>query len=148
MPACPAAKRFAFPVRVYFEDTDAGGVVYYANYLKYLERCRTEWLRSVGFDQSELLRDPGIAFVVRSVNIEYLKPARLDDELQVELEVEKIGRAQIHFRQCIRRVAPDDKRTKADELIVGTIQIVCVNSALMKITSLPPLLRSKLEALQ
>jgi acyl-CoA thioester hydrolase len=69
------------PVRVYYEDTDAGGVIYYANYLKFLERCRTEWLRAIGHDQADLLRDPGIAFVVRSVSLEYLKPARLDDEL-------------------------------------------------------------------
>lgn len=140
--------KFTFPVRVYFEDTDAGGVVYYANYLKYLERCRSEWLRSVGFDQSALLRDPGIAFVVRSVNVEYLKPARLDDELLIELTVGKIGRAQIHFQQRIRRARPAGEDEKAGELLVGAIQIVCVNSALMKITSLPPLLRSKLEALQ
>ena len=68
---------FTLPVRIYYEDTDAGGVVYYANYLKFLERCRTEWLRSIGHDQSDLLRDPGIAFVVRSVALDYLKPARL-----------------------------------------------------------------------
>ena len=72
---------FTIPVRIYYEDTDAGGVVYYANYLKYLERCRTEWLREIGHDQADLLRDPGIAFVVRSVSLEYLKPARLDDLL-------------------------------------------------------------------
>jgi acyl-CoA thioester hydrolase len=70
---------FTIPVRIYYEDTDAGGVVYYANYLKFLERCRTEWLRAIGHDQADLLRDPGIAFVVRSVSLEYLKPARLDD---------------------------------------------------------------------
>ncbi|HRC61225.1 MAG TPA: YbgC/FadM family acyl-CoA thioesterase, partial [Candidatus Propionivibrio aalborgensis] len=88
---------FTITVRIYYEDTDAGGVVYYANYLKFLERCRSEWLRSIGHDQTDLLRDPGIAFVVRSINLEFLKPARLDDLLTVSLEVEKITRSQIFF---------------------------------------------------
>lgn len=143
----PKPAAFSIPVRVYYEDTDAGGVVYYANYLKYLERCRTEWLRRIGVDQSALLRDPGIAFVVRSVNIDYLKPARLDDALVVELDVDSIGRAQIHFRQRIRRANPAAP-SGWDELIVGTIQIVCVNSAQMKIASIPLSLRSRLETPQ
>lgn len=138
---------FTFPVRIYYEDTDAGGVVYYSNYLKFLERCRTEWLRANGHAQSDLLRDPGIAFVVRSVELEYLKPARLDDELVVGLEVEKITRSQIFFRQQIRRANPA-AQGGWDELIVGRIQIVCVNAAQMKIVSIPSLLRTQLEALQ
>lgn len=138
---------FTIPVRIYYEDTDAGGVVYYANYLKFFERCRTEWLREIGHDQADLLRDPGIAFVVRTVNVEYRKPARLDEQLVVGLEVEKITRAQIFFRQHIRRANPD-VAGGWDELVTGTIQIVCVNSALMKTTSIPPLLRTSLEALQ
>ena len=136
---------FTIPVRIYYEDTDAGGVVYYANYLKYLERCRTEWLRAIGHDQADLLRDPGIAFVVRSVSLEYLKPARLDEQLTVSLEVEKITRSQIFFRQHIRRA---NLEGGWDELINGKIQIVCVNAAQMKITSIPNPLRTKLEALQ
>jgi acyl-CoA thioester hydrolase len=138
---------FTIPVRIYYEDTDAGGVVYYANYLKFLERCRTEWLRGIGHDQADLLRDPGIAFVVRSVNIEYLKPARLDDMLWVGLEVEKITKSQIFFRQHIRRASPETVGGW-DELVTGRIQIICVNAALMKITSIPALLRTKLEAIQ
>ena len=138
---------FTIPVRIYYEDTDAGGVVYYANYLKFLERCRTEWLRAIGHDQADLLRDPGIAFVVRSVNIEYLKPARLDEMLWVGLEVEKITKSQIFFRQHIRRANPDAVGGW-DELLTGKIQIICVNAALMKITSIPSLLRTKLEAIQ
>jgi acyl-CoA thioester hydrolase len=138
---------FTIPVRIYYEDTDAGGVVYYSNYLKFLERCRTEWLRAIGHEQAELMRDPGIAFVVRSVNLEYLKPARLDEMLSVSLEVEKITKSQIFFRQHIRRANPEAK-DGWDELINGKIQIVCVNAALMKITSIPPLLRTQLEALQ
>ena len=138
---------FTIPVRIYYEDTDAGGVVYYANYLKFLERCRTEWLRSIGHDQADLLRDPGIAFVVRSVNVEYLKPARLDEMLWVGLEVEKITKSQIFFRQHIRRANPAVVGGW-DELVSGKIQIICVNAALMKITSIPSLLRTKLEAIQ
>src|ERR1035437_6761059 len=127
---------FTIPVRIYYEDTDAGGVVYYSNYLKFLERCRTEWLREIGHEQADLLRDPGIAFVVRSVNLEYLKPARLDDMLSVSLDVEKITKSQIFFRQHIRRINPEAK-DGWDELVNGRIQVVCVNSALMKITSIP-----------
>lgn len=138
---------FTIPVRVYYEDTDAGGVVYYANYLKFLERCRTEWLRDIGHEQGELLRDPGIAFVVRSVNVEYLKPARLDDLLSVSLEVERITKSQIFFRQHVRRDNPDAPNG-GDELISARIQIVCVNMAQMKITSIPTVLRTQLEAIQ
>jgi acyl-CoA thioester hydrolase len=138
---------FTIPVRIYFEDTDAGGVVYYANYLKFLERCRTEWLRAIGHDQADLLRDPGIAFVVRSVSLEYLKPARLDELLSVGLEVERITKSQIFLRQHVRRANPAVEGGW-DKLVSGKIQIVCVNSALMKITSIPALLRTKLEALQ
>ncbi len=112
------AKTFSIPVRIYYEDTDAGGVVYYANYLKYLERCRSDWLRAIGCDQSELLRDPGVAFVVRSVNLEYLKPARLDELVSVELEVERASRAQIFFRQQIRRALPNGGW---DDLVSGRI---------------------------
>ena len=131
---------FTLPVRVYFEDTDAGGVVYYANYLKYLERCRTEWLRSDGHQQGELLREASIAFVVRSISADYLKPARLDDLLSVSMEVERITRAQIFFRQSIRR--------GDEELLTAQVQVVCVNPAQMKIVSIPTLLRTQLEAIQ
>ena len=142
---------FTIPVRIYYEDTDAGGVVYYANYLKFLERCRTEWLRAIGHEQADLLRDPGIAFVVRSVNLEYLKPARLDDLLTVSLEVEKVARSQIFFRQHIRRGNPLAEGG-LEELISGRIQIVCVSidtdTGQMKVTSIPAAMRSQLEAIQ
>ena len=144
-------KAFAIPVRIYYEDTDAGGVVYYANYLKFLERCRTEWLRSLGYEQAELLRDAGIAFVVRGVNLEYLKPARLDDLLTVSVDIEKISRSQLFFRQHIRRanpLAPEEQ----EELLNGHIQIVCVgidtDTGQMKVTSIPAAMRAQLEAIQ
>ena len=105
---------FEWPVRVYYEDTDAGGVVYYANYLKYLERARTEWLRHLGFGQDTLMRDAGIVFAVRRVEIDYLLPARFDDALLVELEIEEIGRASLTVRTAHRahaghRAQPGDR---------------------------------------
>ncbi|MDR2508300.1 MAG: tol-pal system-associated acyl-CoA thioesterase [Candidatus Accumulibacter sp.] len=133
---------FSIPVRVYYEDTDAGGVVYYANYLKFLERCRTEWLRSIGHDQIDLLGDPGIAFVVRGVSLEYLKPARLDDLVHAGLRVDKITRSQLFFSQRIWREVAEGCR---ETLVDAKIQIVCVNAAQMKIVSIPSSLRIALE---
>lgn len=92
-----------FEVRVYYEDTDAGGIVYYANYLKFAERARTEALRALGFDQSRLLADPGIAIVVRSVAVNFHKPARLDDRLTITTELADIGQVSLRMRQAIRR---------------------------------------------
>jgi acyl-CoA thioester hydrolase len=142
----PKSHAFTLPVRIYYEDTDAGGVVYYANYLRFFERCRTEWLRAIGFEQAVLLRDSGIVFVVRGVDLEYLKPARLDDLVTVGLEVEKFTRAQIFFRQHVRR------GETGEELVRGTIQIVCVRidpgTGQMKPASLPAALRAQLEAIQ
>ncbi len=144
MKHAPKPNAFSIPIRIYYEDTDAGGVVYYANYLKFLERCRTEWLRAIGHEQGDLLREPGIAFVVRSIALEYLKPARLDDLITVSLEVERITKSQIFFGQHIRRATPDGD----EELLSGRVQIVCVTAAKMKITSIPIELRTQLEALQ
>ena len=94
---------FLWPVRVYYEDTDAGGVVFYANYLKFMERARTEWLRQYGLEQDELIRDHGVIFAVRSAQVEYLQPARFNDELEVSVQPTKIGRASFTFDQQIRR---------------------------------------------
>jgi len=141
------SKAFTIRVRVYYEDTDAGGVVYYANYLKFFERCRTEWLRAIGHQQADLLRDPGIAFLVRSVRVDYYRPARLDDELVVGLEVVRIGRAQAFLRQHIRR-ADATAAGGWDELVSADVHIACVNTAQMKATAIPAVLRTKLESLQ
>ena len=131
---------FAIAVRVYYEDTDAGGVVYYANYLKFFERCRTEWMRSAGHDQRQLALDAGIGFVARKANCEYLRPAHLDDLLTVGLEVEKLTRVRVIFRQHVRR--------GDDELVTGTVEIACVDMATMKPAPIPDFLYSKLEALK
>ena len=99
----PSGARFSLNIRVYYEDTDAGGVVYYANYLRFFERARTEWLRALGCEQSVLLRDAGVVFVARSAQLEYLKPAKLDDELNISSGIESVGRAQVVFAQSAER---------------------------------------------
>ncbi|MCK5639410.1 MAG: tol-pal system-associated acyl-CoA thioesterase [Gammaproteobacteria bacterium] len=94
---------FIWPVRVYYEDTDNGGVVYYANYLKFMERARTEWLRSFGIEQDQLIAHEQVIFAVRSVKLDYLKPAKFNDLLQVSAQIIKCGGASIIFEQGISR---------------------------------------------
>lgn len=131
---------FAIAVRVYYEDTDAGGVVYYANYLKFFERCRTEWMREIGHDQSQLAAEAGIVFVARKASCEYLKSARLDDLLMVSLEVERLTRVRVIFHQHVRR--------GDDELVSGVVEIACVDAVKMTPAPIPEFLHRKLEALQ
>lgn len=122
-------KQFSWPTRVYWEDTDGGGVVYYANYLKFLERARTEWLRTLGFVQTELAKDPGILFVVSSVNIEYRRPARLDDSLLIVSSCEQEGAACLRFDQRILR---------GEELLVtAAVRVVCLAAANFRPKRLP-----------
>jgi acyl-CoA thioester hydrolase len=123
---------FTFPVRVYWEDTDAGGVVYYANYLRFLERARSEWLRTLGIDQARLLREERLQFVVVEANIRYHRPAKFDDELQVTAAVGSLGRASVTFSQEIRR-GPG-----AGELLVSaTVRAACIASDSHKPRPLP-----------
>lgn len=140
MKFAPGPNAFTIPVRVFYEDTDAGGVVYYANYLKYFERCRSEWMRSAGHDQSALASGAGIGFVARKAACEYLKPARLDDLLTIGLEVEKLTRVRIVFRHHARR--------GDEELVTATAEIACVDMATMKPAPIPDFLHAKLEALK
>ncbi|MCG7898471.1 MAG: tol-pal system-associated acyl-CoA thioesterase [Candidatus Thiodiazotropha lotti] len=123
--------RFLWPVRVYYEDTDAGGVVYYANYLKFMERARTEWLRSKGFEQDELLQKDGIIFAVRHVDVGYHHPARFNDALEVSATVSRKGRASLTFYQEVVR-AQDTHL-----LCQGEIKIACVNMKTMRPTPIP-----------
>ena len=112
------AAPFRHPLRVYWEDTDAGGVVFYANYLKFFERARTEWLRGLGFGQEALRQDGGIAFVVSQASLRYRRPARLDDVIDVSVHVIHLGQASLEIAQQARR---------AEELLAeGTIRIGCV----------------------
>jgi acyl-CoA thioester hydrolase len=138
-PASPP-QIFTIPVRVYYEDTDAGGVVYYANYLKFFERCRSEWMRLAGYDQSALAAATGIGFVARKASCEYLRPARLDDQLTISLEVERLTRVRVIFRQAARR---------GDEVLVtGQVEIACVDLATMRPAAIPDLLYQPLAALK
>lgn len=114
---------FQWPVRVYYEDTDSGGVVYYANYLKFMERARTEYLRSLGFEQDRLQREAGILFAVRSVNIEYLRPARFNMQLEVSAQVVSAGRASLEFEQQVREAARVESL-----LCTGRIRIACLDA--------------------
>ena len=138
---------FTLPVRIYYAETDAGGVVYHSKYLDLFERCRTEWLRQLGHDQRDLIRNHNLVFVVRNINIDYLKPGRLDDMLHIGLEVEKLGRSQIIFRQHVRRENADAEGGW-EELTTASVQIVCVDFAKMKSSPIPDWLRAKLETLQ
>ena len=127
---------FAITVRVYYEDTDAGGVVYYANYLKYMERARTEWLRALGFDQSALARDDGVVFAVRAASLEFLKPARFDDALEVSVGVAELGRASIQFAQSITRAAT--------VLCEGTVRVACLDAVKFAPRPIPDRMYAKL----
>ena len=129
---------FVIPVRVYYEDTDTAGVVYYANYLRYLERGRTEWMRTLGVEQLRLAEETGIVFAVRSLNIEYLKPARLDDQLAVLTELTLAGRAQVTLKQWIER--------GGETLVEATVRVACLDAKKMKPAALPADLRRKMGA--
>jgi acyl-CoA thioester hydrolase len=114
---------FIWPVRVYYEDTDTGGVVFYANYLKFFERARTEWLRAVGISQQALAESHRVMFVVKSTAVDYHAPAKLDDELKLSVVVERLGRASVHFVQEAWR--SDDGQPQL--LTGGRIKVGCVN---------------------
>jgi acyl-CoA thioester hydrolase len=128
---------FTVPVRVYYEDTDAGGVVYYANYLKFLERARTEFMRALGYDLRELAADPGILFVVAGVEVEYRRPARHDDLLAVSVAIAERGRAGLTFAQQVRR--------GAELLVEAKVRVACVDAATFKPKPLPEQIAARLE---
>jgi acyl-CoA thioester hydrolase len=134
----PELFTYSFPVRVYFENTDAGGVVYHAEYLKFLERARTEWLRHMGFDHQLLARDHRVVFVVTAATIDFARPARLDDNLAVSVHLESLGKVRCVFSQEIRR---DD-----EVLVKGRITVACVTGEQLKPAEIPDPLRRKMEA--
>ena len=127
---------FIWPVRVYYEDTDSGGVVYYANYLKYLERARTEWLRSWGFELTDLLRSYGVVFVVRAITLNYLKPALFNDMLEVTVELKENGGSQIVLAQSVYR--------KHAALVEARVRLACVKSSSFKPVKMPAAMIEKL----
>ena len=125
-------------IRVYYEDTDAAGIVYYANYLRFIERGRTELLRTLGHDQNALMKE-GIAFAVRSANVEFLKPARLDDLLLVETGIASLGRAQVTFTQRILR--------DRELLLDAKIRVACIDPVRGRPIPMPRALHQQLSAL-
>ena len=131
-----AGVSFNWPIRVYHEDTDGGGVVYHSNYLNFMERARTEWLRSLGFGQNELKDKLNIMIVVHALSIDYRHPARFDDALIVVSELTKIGYSSFEFQQTIKR----------DELVLtaAKVRLVCVDSNQFKPIAIPPTIKLKM----
>lgn len=125
-----ATEPFEWPVRVYWEDTDAGGVVYHASYLRFMERARSEWLRALGINQSVVKESTGLAFLVREMQIDFLRAALLDDELAVSVAVKERRAASILFAQTIRRA-------DGAELIRATVRVACVDVRRMRPVQIP-----------
>lgn len=145
-------RTFAWPVRVYYEDTDSGGVVYYANYLRYMERARSEWLRGLGFEQDELAREHDVVFAVRAAQIEYLRPARFNDRLTVTAALIDEGRASMAFSQHVLRASVERapaqgyiennacEEMMADEenkLCTGEIHVACLSASRLRPCAIP-----------
>lgn len=129
------AQAFSLPVRVYYQDTDAGGVVYHASYVNFMERGRTEWLRSYGYTGLGMMREFGMLFVVRSLKVEYFKPALLDDMLDVTAGIRDIGRSRMTVHQQVRR---------GEELLAeGEVHLVCVTKDAFRPVAIPDVLKSQ-----
>ena len=129
-------REFNWQVRVYYEDTDSGGVVYYANYLRFMERARTEWLRSFGIEQDTLAQQDGLIFAVRSVHVEYVKPAKFNDLLDVSVAISNSGKASLTFDQAICR-ADSQKQL----LCNGQVKIACLDRETFRPQAIPENIR-------
>jgi len=140
MPADTPGSFSTLDIRVYYEDTDAAGVVFYANYLKFFERGRTEWLRRLGINQSDLAANEQRIFVVKNVEIQYRKPARFDDLLSIHSRITRVGRASIDFHQVAR--------AHGQVLCESTVQVCCVDMHSLRPAGLPSSLRTLLEKVQ
>ncbi len=130
-----AVSEFLWPVRVYYEDTDNGGVVYYANYLKFMERARTEWLRTMGFEQDALISNEKILFAVRSIHIDYLKPARFNQQLYVSVELRVAGKASMEFEQKVLT-----GKGNKEELCTGIVKIACLDAETFRPKPIPQIM--------
>ena len=128
---------FSWPVRIYWEDTDGGGIVYYANYLRYMERARTEWVRSLGISQAALALDPGVLFTVVEAQVKYLAPAKLEDALAVSCEPTLTGRVSMAFRQRVYRDS-----LEGELLAEGTIRVACVATGSLRPRRIPDAMRT------
>ena len=134
----PELFAYSFPVRVYFENTDAGGVVYHGEYLKFLERARTEWLRHLGFDHQSLAREHRVLFIVSALAIDFMKPARLDDTVTVSVQLESLGKVRCIFVQEIRR--------EEELLVKARVTVACVTGEQFRPAEIPEGVRRKMEA--
>lgn len=135
----PAA--FEWPVRVYYEDTDAGGVVYYANYLRFMERARSEWLRSLGYEQDQLMQDPGVLFVVRRTEVDYLQSARFNQQLLVRNNICDLRGASLVFEQSVVDAQ------QGTELCRGKTQVACVRADSLSAARIPRDMLAQFKAL-
>ena len=138
--AATGSVMFEWPVRVYYEDTDAGGVVYHASYLRFMERARTEWLRQLGFEQDVLLAEQGILFAVRRAEVDYLWPARFNQCLQVRSTLSAVRGASLTFAQTI--MAVDDER----ELCRATVKVACIDDRTQRPTRIPAAILASMQA--
>ena len=134
---------FRWPLRVYYEDTDTGGVVYYANYLKFFERARTEWLRSVGIGQQLMTSQENVMFVVKRTSIDYHAPAKLDDQLEISVRIEKLGHASVNFLQEAWRTDGSSREL----LCSGRIRVACVHAEALRPSPIPPVVLEKIKTL-
>ena len=123
-------REFYWPIRIYYEDTDAAGIVYHANHLKFMDRARTEWLRWIGYEQDELAAKASIIFVVRKISIDYIQPARFNDEIAVISRVPRRGRASLEFEQNI--VVADDLLSRA------RVKVGCIHVCSLRPIAMPP----------
>jgi len=130
------APAHATAVRVYFQDTDAGGIVYHGRYLDFFERCRMDWLRALGFPIRVLERDHGVVFIVHEMRVSYLRPARLEDDLAVELELAALKGARLELRQRVIR--------GTDTLVSAEVHLACVDCAGLRPARIPVSLRERL----
>lgn len=158
-------KVFSLPVRVYFQDTDAGGVVYHSSYVNFMERSRTEWLRTFGYSNAGMMKELGVVFVVRSLKLDYLRPALLDDLVQVTSAIKEIGRSRLNIHQTVRRrhakqsgrepalshetmsgrfISEESAELRGEEVLVeGEVHLVCVDVETFKPVSVPDVLRKQ-----
>ena len=141
----PNENVFTWPVRVYWEDTDAGGIVFYANYLKYFERARTEWLRARGVEQRQLQQDLGCIFVVSDVQLKYLRSARLDDQLLVTAHLSELGRSSFTIQQEARLVTAEASETAPIVLCAGSVRIGWIDGQTSKPARIPAELQKALQ---
>jgi acyl-CoA thioester hydrolase len=125
----PVKSMFVWPIRIYYEDTDAGGVVYYANYLRFYERARTEWLRAAGVEQDEIRQNDGVLFVVRSAEVEYLRPALFNDEVVVSASLCEVKRASLKFKQEIHRMDRQGELLSTAQFRVASIAATTLRPA-------------------